>query len=123
MQAPHARLDASTFFLTNKSRDKQESHHQQHRGGSTPRNPAMNTSIPVATEVASVDFNHLTIDDIRALSVKQVVNPVTFAPAVPGSVPVPLPGGLYDPALGASDSLRQRYARSFPVQFNHFSER
>lgn len=68
----------------------------------------MNISNPVTSEVVSVDFRQLTLDDVRGLSVKQIVNPVTFAAAVPGSVPVPLPGGLYDPALGASEALRQR---------------
>jgi DNA-directed RNA polymerase I subunit RPA1 len=68
----------------------------------------MNVTSPVASEVTSVEFNILSTEEIHAVSVKQIVNPVTFATTAPGKVPVPLPGGLYDPALGASDSLRQR---------------
>ena len=69
---------------------------------------AMNVTSPVASEVTSVEFNFLTKAEVLAVSVKQIVNPVTFASTLPGKTPVPLPGGLYDPALGASDSLRQR---------------
>jgi len=68
----------------------------------------MNVTSPVASEVTSVEFNFLSPEEILALSVKQIVNPVTFANTQAGKTPVPLPGGLYDPALGASDSLRQR---------------
>lgn len=68
----------------------------------------MNVTSPVASEVTSVEFNFLSPEEVRALSVKQIVNPVTFPDTQPGKIPVPLPGGLYDPALGASDFLRQR---------------
>jgi DNA-directed RNA polymerase I subunit RPA1 len=68
----------------------------------------MNVTSPVASELTSVDFNFLSAEEILAVSVKQIVNPITFASTLPGKVPVPIPGGLYDPALGASDSLRQR---------------
>lgn len=69
----------------------------------------MNISNPVASEVTSVDFTFLSTEDILNVSVKQIVNPVTFENTAPGSIPVPVSGGLYDPALGASDALRQRY--------------
>ncbi len=68
----------------------------------------MNVSNPVASEVTSVDFNILSTEDIQRVSVKQIVNPVTFNNTVAGKIPVPTTGGLYDPALGASDALRQR---------------
>jgi len=69
----------------------------------------MNISNPVASEVTGVDFTFLCKEDITKLSVKQIVNPATFETVIPGKVPVPVVGGLYDPALGASDMLRQRY--------------
>lgn len=69
----------------------------------------MNISNPVASEVTSVDFTFLSTEDIHNLSVKQIVNPVTFESTAPGTTPVPVLGGLYDPALGASETLRQRY--------------
>ncbi|KAG0126700.1 hypothetical protein HOY82DRAFT_491376 [Tuber indicum] len=68
----------------------------------------MNISNPVSSEVTGVNFTFLCKDDITKLSVKQVVNPATFETVIPGNVPVPVVGGLYDPALGASDALRQR---------------
>jgi len=68
----------------------------------------MNVTSPVASELIGVDFNFLSAEEILAVSVKQIVNPTTFASTLLGKVPVPIPGGLYDPALGASDSLRQR---------------
>lgn len=69
----------------------------------------MNISNPVASEVTSVDFTFLSTEDIQNLSVKQIINPLTFGSVAAGNVPVPIVGGLYDPALGASDQLRQRY--------------
>jgi DNA-directed RNA polymerase I subunit RPA1 len=68
----------------------------------------MNISTPVASEIATVDFSPLTTEEIKRISVKQIVNPLTFEPAEPGRVPIPILGGLYDPALGAWESLRQR---------------
>jgi DNA-directed RNA polymerase I subunit RPA1 len=56
----------------------------------------MNVSQPVASSLAGVDFGFLSSEDIKALSVKKIVNPVTF-----DSLLHPTPGGLYDPALGA----------------------
>ena len=68
----------------------------------------MNVTSPVASEVTSVEFSFLPPEEILAVSVKQIVNPVTFCPTLPGKIPLPLAGGLYDPALGASATLRQR---------------
>ena len=56
----------------------------------------MNISHPIATTIKSVNFLHLRPDEIRAISVKQIQNPVTF-----DTLLHPTPGGLYDPALGA----------------------
>ena len=61
----------------------------------------MNISQPTASCIGSVDFGFLSSEDIRALSVKRVQNPTTF-----DTLLHPVPGGLYDAALGAcSDNL------------------
>ncbi len=56
----------------------------------------MNISQPVASFIGSVDFSLLTSKDIEAISVKKIQNPTTF-----DSLLHPVPGGLYDAALGA----------------------
>ena len=56
----------------------------------------MNISQPIASYIGSVDFGFLSSEDIKALSVKRISNPTTF-----DSLLHPVPGGLYDPALGA----------------------
>lgn len=56
----------------------------------------MNISQPVSSTLDSVDFQFLTSDEIRAVSVKRIENPVTF-----DTLLNPVPGGLYDPALGS----------------------
>lgn len=56
----------------------------------------MNISQPIASYIGSVDFGFLSTEDIRALSVKRIQNPVTF-----DTLLHPVPGGLYDSALGA----------------------
>ena len=56
----------------------------------------MNISQPVASFIGSVDFSLLSSDDVKAISVKKIQNPTTF-----DSLLHPVPGGLYDAALGA----------------------
>lgn len=56
----------------------------------------MNISQPIASYIGSVDFGYLSSEDITALSVKQIQNPTTF-----DTLLHPVPGGLYDTALGA----------------------
>ncbi|KAH9898602.1 beta and beta-prime subunits of DNA dependent RNA-polymerase [Xylariomycetidae sp. FL2044] len=56
----------------------------------------MNISQPIASAIDSVDFDFLTPAEIKAISVKKIENPTTF-----DSLLNPIPGGLYDPALGA----------------------
>jgi DNA-directed RNA polymerase I subunit RPA1 len=56
----------------------------------------MNISQPVPSAISSVDFLFLTSAEIKALSVKKIQNPLTF-----DTLLHPVPGGLYDPALGA----------------------
>lgn len=56
----------------------------------------MNISQPVASYIGSVNFGFLSTEDIKALSVKRIQNSVTF-----DTLLHPVPGGLYDSALGA----------------------
>lgn len=56
----------------------------------------MNISQPIASYIGSVDFGFLFSEEIKALSVKQIQNSTTF-----DSLLNPVPGGLYDAALGA----------------------
>ncbi len=56
----------------------------------------MNISQPVPSAIGSVDFGFLSPTEIKAISVKQIQNQQTF-----DSLTHPVPGGLYDPALGA----------------------
>ncbi|KAL8716050.1 MAG: hypothetical protein Q9225_006266 [Loekoesia sp. 1 TL-2023] len=56
----------------------------------------MNISQPIASHIGSVEFGFLSSEEIKALSVKKIVNSTTF-----DTLLHPVPGGLYDPALGA----------------------
>lgn len=56
----------------------------------------MNISQPVSSSVESVEFSFLSADEIRAISVRRIENDNTF-----DSLLNPVPGGLYDPALGS----------------------
>ncbi|KAI6163109.1 hypothetical protein EDD17DRAFT_512310 [Pisolithus thermaeus] len=58
----------------------------------------MNVAISVPAAVKSVSFSFLSSEDIRKISVKQIVNPVLL-----DDLNRPNIGGLYDPALGPSD--------------------
>jgi DNA-directed RNA polymerase I subunit RPA1 len=61
----------------------------------------MNISQPVSSAVDSVEFTFLTPEEVRSISVKQINNDQTFDGFLN-----PIPGGLYDPALGSwGDSL------------------
>jgi DNA-directed RNA polymerase I subunit RPA1 len=53
-----------------------------------------------------VDFAFLSAEEIRTLSVKQIQNPTTF-----DTLLNPVPGGLYDPALGAWGDIQSVYGR------------
>ena len=57
---------------------------------------SMNISKPVASFIERVDFGFLSSEEIKALSVKTIHNPVTF-----DTLLHPVSGGLYDPSLGA----------------------
>ncbi|KAJ8124530.1 hypothetical protein O1611_g9110 [Lasiodiplodia mahajangana] len=56
----------------------------------------MNISQPISSAIDTVDFDFLSPAEIRAISVKKIENPTTF-----DSLLNPIPGGLYDPALGS----------------------
>ncbi|OCH92152.1 beta and beta-prime subunits of DNA dependent RNA-polymerase [Obba rivulosa] len=58
----------------------------------------MNISQSYPSTVASVSFSFLSTEDVRRISVKQIVNPVLL-----DDLNRPNIGGLYDPALGPSD--------------------
>ncbi|KAL2127035.1 hypothetical protein VTI74DRAFT_11438 [Chaetomium olivicolor] len=61
----------------------------------------MNIAQPVGSSLESVEFTFLSADEIRSISVKRIENDSTF-----DSLLNPVPGGLYDPALGSwGDSL------------------
>ncbi|KAK0651336.1 hypothetical protein B0T16DRAFT_323548 [Cercophora newfieldiana] len=55
----------------------------------------MNISQPVTSSLESVEFTFLTAEEIRSVSVKRIENDNTF-----DTLLNPVPGGLYDPALG-----------------------
>ncbi|OBZ76816.1 hypothetical protein A0H81_03953 [Grifola frondosa] len=55
----------------------------------------MNIAHSVPSTVSSVSFSFLTSEDVRRISVKQIVNPVLL-----DDLNRPNIGGLYDPALG-----------------------
>jgi len=55
-----------------------------------------NFARPVASTIAGVDFSVFSDQEIQALSVKRIHNTPTL-----DSFNNPVPGGLYDPALGA----------------------
>ena len=56
----------------------------------------MNISQPIASSIGSLDFGFLTAEEIKSLSVKRISSSTTFDQLLH-----PIPGGLYDPALGA----------------------
>ncbi|KAK4119973.1 beta and beta-prime subunits of DNA dependent RNA-polymerase [Parathielavia appendiculata] len=61
----------------------------------------MNIAQPVASSLESVEFAHLSAEEIKSISVKRIENDSTF-----DNLLNPVPGGLYDPALGSwGDSL------------------
>ncbi|TIC97718.1 DNA-directed RNA polymerase I subunit rpa1 [Colletotrichum higginsianum] len=56
----------------------------------------MNISQPISSSVETVEFAFLTEEEIKAISVKRIENDSTF-----DNLLNPVPGGLYDPALGS----------------------
>jgi hypothetical protein len=71
----------------------------------------MNISQPIPSAIGSVDFTFLTSTEIKSLSVKRIQNATTF-----DTLLHPIPGGLYDPALGAFGD--NRYAHSLEIHTN-----
>lgn len=58
----------------------------------------MNIAHSLPSTVAGISFSFLTSEDIRRISVKQIVNQVLL-----DDVGRPKIGGLYDPSLGPSE--------------------
>jgi DNA-directed RNA polymerase beta' subunit len=58
----------------------------------------MNISHSIPSTVTGISFSFLTAEDVRRISVKQIVNPVLL-----DDLNRPNIGGLYDPALGPHD--------------------
>lgn len=58
----------------------------------------MNIATPVSSQISSISFSYLTGQDIRRVSVKQVINPILF-----DNLNHPNAGGLYDTAFGPLD--------------------
>lgn len=55
----------------------------------------MDVTRPISSTIAGTSFCFLSADEIKAMSVKQIVNPVLL-----DNTDTPTAGGLYDPALG-----------------------
>jgi DNA-directed RNA polymerase beta' subunit len=58
----------------------------------------MNIAHSIPSSVSSISFSFLSTEDIKRISVKQILNPVLL-----DDLNRPNIGGLYDPALGPSD--------------------
>lgn len=58
----------------------------------------MNISHSLPSSVTGISFSFLSAEDVRRISVKQIVNPILL-----DDLNRPNSGGLYDPALGPSD--------------------
>lgn len=58
----------------------------------------MNISQSLPSSITGISFSFLTTEDVRRVSVKQIVNPVLLDDLNRPSI-----GGLYDPALGPSE--------------------
>ncbi|KAK7060450.1 hypothetical protein VNI00_001215 [Paramarasmius palmivorus] len=72
----------------------------------------MNISHSLPSSITSVSFSFLTAEEIRRISVKQIINPVLL-----DALNRPTVGGLYDPALGPSD--RSDIYFTCPGHFGH----
>ena len=57
----------------------------------------MDIAHSIPTTVKSISFSFLTSEDVRRISVKQIVNPILL-----DDLNRPNVGGLYDPMLGPS---------------------
>ncbi|KAG6813000.1 hypothetical protein H0H92_014931 [Tricholoma furcatifolium] len=71
----------------------------------------MNISHSIPSTVSGISFSFLTSEDIRRISVKQIVNPVLL-----DDLNRPNIGGLYDPALGPSDHS-DMYVAKYAAKF------
>ncbi|KAJ9479139.1 DNA-directed RNA polymerase I subunit RPA190 [Pseudozyma hubeiensis] len=79
----------------------------------------MDIKKPITSTISSASFSFLTAEDIRRISVKQIINPVLL-----DTTNHPNAGGLYDPALGPmrpNDICSTCHLNSFqcPGHFGH----
>ena len=77
----------------------------------------MNISQSIPSTVQSISFSFLTTEDIRRISVKQIVNPTLL-----DDLNRPNLGGLYDPALGPHDH-NELYVVCLPEFNSAFTQR
>lgn len=75
---------------------KSNSHRQRFLSLPELQNTMATFTRPIASSIAGVDFNVYTDEEIKRLSVKRIHNTPTL-----DSFNNPVPGGLYDPAMGA----------------------
>lgn len=70
---------------------------------------------PVFSSIGEVDFGFMSDEEIKRVSVKRIYNTPTL-----DSFNNPVPGGLYDPAMGAwGDHM---YADENPLHSRHLKE-
>lgn len=55
----------------------------------------MDIAQPISSSIATISFSYLHSEDIRRISVRQVVNPVLFDNLNQANA-----GGMYDPVFG-----------------------
>jgi hypothetical protein len=75
----------------------------------------MNIAHSLPATIAGVSFSFLSTEDVRRISVKQIVNPILL-----DDLNRPNIGGLYDPALGPS-GRQDMYADLLSSALNNLS--
>jgi DNA-directed RNA polymerase I subunit RPA1 len=55
----------------------------------------MDITRAISSSIAGTSFSFLSSDEVRAMSVKQITNPILL-----DNTQTPTAGGLYDPSLG-----------------------
>lgn len=75
----------------------------------------MDIARPVSSSISSISFSFLSTEDVRRISVKQIVNPVLM-----DNLNQPNIGGLYDPALGPSTNREMYDSKHFSLLRDSF---
>ncbi|KDN53106.1 beta and beta-prime subunits of DNA dependent RNA-polymerase [Tilletiaria anomala UBC 951] len=81
----------------------------------------MDPTVPISSRISSASFSFLSSDEIRAISVKAITNPILL-----DNTNLPTEGGLHDPALGPIDNKSicktcQLSAFSCPGHYGHIN--